>query len=109
MNTGVRVVVLHCSYHRPGRLPRYCNIPLKRLLYPVPDLETNVLGVHYTVTVDGKVKIGPTATPGFWRENYVREGGGAVHGCFARVCARVHTRLNHICGRTRVRSSSGWV
>ena len=50
----------------------YCNVPLTRLLYPVPDLETNVLGVHYTVTVDGKVKIGPTATPGFWRENYVR-------------------------------------
>jgi len=26
--------------------------------------------VHYTVTVDGHVKIGPTSMPAFWRENY---------------------------------------
>src|SRR5690606_10354176 len=25
---------------------------------------------HYTLTVDGFVKIGPTAIPAFWRENY---------------------------------------
>ncbi len=56
----------------PGLACRYCNVPLTRLLYPVPDLTKNVLGVHYTVTVDGQVKIGPTAMPGFWRENYVR-------------------------------------
>ena len=28
------------------------------------------MGVHYTVTVDGVIKIGPTAIPAFWRENY---------------------------------------
>ena len=28
------------------------------------------LGVHYTKTVDGTIKIGPTAIPAFWRENY---------------------------------------
>jgi len=26
--------------------------------------------VHFTVTVDGTVKIGPTSMPAFWRENY---------------------------------------
>jgi L-2-hydroxyglutarate oxidase LhgO len=26
--------------------------------------------VHYTVTYDGSIKIGPTAIPAFWRENY---------------------------------------
>jgi L-2-hydroxyglutarate oxidase LhgO len=26
--------------------------------------------VHYTITVDGTIKIGPTSIPAFWRENY---------------------------------------
>ena len=39
-------------------------------VYPVPDLKNPFLGVHFTVTVTGKVKIGPTATPAFWREHY---------------------------------------
>ncbi|MDP6946834.1 MAG: L-2-hydroxyglutarate oxidase, partial [Myxococcota bacterium] len=28
------------------------------------------LGVHFTVTVDGHTKLGPTAIPAFWREQY---------------------------------------
>jgi L-2-hydroxyglutarate oxidase LhgO len=39
-------------------------------VYPVPDLANPFLGVHFTVTVRGEVKIGPTAAPAFWRENY---------------------------------------
>jgi L-2-hydroxyglutarate oxidase len=39
-------------------------------IYPVPDLANPFLGVHYTVTADNKVKIGPTAAPAFWREHY---------------------------------------
>src|SRR3989344_2953905 len=39
-------------------------------IYPVPDLANPFLGVHYTVTADHKVKIGPTAAPAFWREHY---------------------------------------
>ena len=42
----------------------------KTNIYPVPDLRNPFLGVHFTVTVEGKVKIGPTAIPAFWRENY---------------------------------------
>jgi L-2-hydroxyglutarate oxidase LhgO len=39
-------------------------------IYPVPDLRNPFLGVHFTITVDGRAKIGPTAIPAFWRENY---------------------------------------
>ncbi len=43
---------------------------LKTNIYPVPNLDNPFLGVHYTLTVDGESKIGPTAIPAFWRENY---------------------------------------
>ena len=44
-------------------------------VYPVPDLRNPFLGVHFTLGVDGQVKIGPTATPALWREQYGwREG-----------------------------------
>ena len=43
---------------------------LQRHVYPVPNLRNPFLGVHFTKTVDGHVKIGPTAIPAFWRENY---------------------------------------
>ncbi len=39
-------------------------------IYPVPNLKNPFLGVHYTKTVDQGIKIGPTAIPAFWRENY---------------------------------------
>ena len=43
---------------------------LKTNIYPVPNLENPFLGVHFTLTVDNESKIGPTAIPAFWRENY---------------------------------------
>jgi len=39
-------------------------------IYPVPDLRNPFLGVHFTVTADGHTKIGPTAIPALWREQY---------------------------------------
>jgi L-2-hydroxyglutarate oxidase len=51
----------------------YSNEPvgaLKTNIYPVPDLRNPFLGVHFTIAVDGKIKIGPTAIPAFWREQY---------------------------------------
>ena len=51
----------------------YSNEPpgsIRTNIYPVPDLRNPFLGVHFTVTADGKTKIGPTAIPAFWRENY---------------------------------------
>lgn len=51
----------------------YSNEPagsIRTHIYPVPDLRNPFLGVHYTLTVEGKLKIGPTAIPAFWREQY---------------------------------------
>ncbi|MBI5665324.1 MAG: L-2-hydroxyglutarate oxidase [Nitrospirae bacterium] len=51
----------------------YSNEPagaIKTNIYPVPNLKNPFLGVHFTVTVNGKIKIGPTAIPAFWREHY---------------------------------------
>lgn len=46
------------------------NSLINRHIYPVPDLDSPFLGIHFTKTVDGKVKAGPTAIPALWRENY---------------------------------------
>jgi L-2-hydroxyglutarate oxidase len=46
------------------------NLPLKRLVYPVPHPINPFLGVHFTLTIDHKVKIGPTAIPISGREQY---------------------------------------
>ena len=44
--------------------------PVRTNIYPVPDLKNPFLGVHFTITETGAVKIGPTAIPAFWREHY---------------------------------------
>lgn len=69
--------------HQFGIGQNYTLIPFKGLymeykdsnlihkhIYPVPNLKNPFLGVHFTITISGKVKIGPTAIPAFWRENY---------------------------------------
>ena len=65
----------------------YGNWPsdqLQRHIYPVPDSRNPFLGVHLTVTVNGRAKIGPTAIPSLWREDY-----GVVSGFSARELAGV--------------------
>jgi (S)-2-hydroxyglutarate dehydrogenase len=70
--------------HDFGFGQKYTMIPFKGLylkykknttdvninIYPVPNLRNPFLGVHFTKTVEGTIKIGPTAIPAFWRENY---------------------------------------
>jgi L-2-hydroxyglutarate oxidase len=46
------------------------NLPLQRLVYPVPHEINPFLGVHFTLTIDHKVKVGPTAIPIVGREQY---------------------------------------
>lgn len=46
----------------PGRLRRH--------VYPVPDPRNPFLGVHLTVRLDGRVKLGPTAWPAAGRTAY---------------------------------------
>lgn len=60
---------------------------LRTNVYPVPDLGNPFAGVHFTVTVDGHVKIGPTATPAFWREQYAWFSKFRF-GEFAEIAAR---------------------
>jgi len=43
----------------------------KTLIYPVPHLINPFLGVHITLTLDGDIKIGPTAIPLLGREQYL--------------------------------------
>jgi len=43
---------------------------IKTNIYPVPNLKNPFLGVHFTKTFNGDIKIGPTAIPAFWREHY---------------------------------------
>lgn len=54
-------VYLECS----GQAP-----PVRTNVYPVPNLCNPFLGVHFTLAGKGLVKIGPTAIPAMWRENY---------------------------------------
>jgi (S)-2-hydroxyglutarate dehydrogenase len=57
---------------------------LQRHVYPVPDPRNPFLGVHVTLTVDGRAKVGPTALPALWRESY-----GGIGGFAARDAAEV--------------------
>lgn len=43
---------------------------LKTHVYPVPDPRYPFLGVHATLLVDGRMKIGPTALPALYHEHY---------------------------------------
>jgi len=43
---------------------------IKTQIYPVPNIKNPFLGVHFTIMADNTIKIGPTAIPAFWRENY---------------------------------------
>jgi L-2-hydroxyglutarate oxidase len=51
----------------------YSNEPVGALrtnIYPVPDLHYPFLGVHFTLNGAGQIKLGPTAIPALWREQY---------------------------------------
>ncbi|MBI5247292.1 MAG: L-2-hydroxyglutarate oxidase [Elusimicrobia bacterium] len=56
-------------------------------IYPVPDIRNPFLGVHVTVTADGRAKLGPTAIPALWRENY-----GGLAGFSAAEAAEIAWR-----------------
>ena len=45
-------------------------LPIKTLIYPVPHPVNPFLGVHFTLTIDGLVKIGPSALPIIGRHQY---------------------------------------
>ena len=64
------------------------SVVLRCHVYPVPDLQMPFLGVHFTVTNRGAVKIGPTAQPLPWKEAY-----GSFAGFNARELVDVGRHL----------------
>lgn len=52
---------------------------LARHIYPTPDSRNPFLGVHYTRTAHGDVKVGPTAIPVLSREQYGLFEGFSAH------------------------------
>jgi (S)-2-hydroxyglutarate dehydrogenase len=70
LEPSVRIVPFRGEYFwlRPERTP-----PLQRLIYPVPDPTLPFLGVHLTLTMDGRVEAGPNAVLAFSREGYARQ------------------------------------
>lgn len=46
------------------------QLPIQTLIYPVPHPINPFLGVHFTLTIDGFVKIGPSALPIIGRGQY---------------------------------------
>lgn len=63
-------------------------------IYPVPDLRYPFLGVHVTLTLDGRSKLGPTAMPAFWREQYDGFSGFSLSE-FAQISGRQSLFLYH--------------
>ena len=52
-------------------LKYFGNDKIKTQIYPVPNIKNPFLGIHFTLMADETIKIGPTAIPAFWRENYI--------------------------------------
>lgn len=87
--------------HQFGFAADYRSLPFKGLylysskaapsfrtnIYPVPDLKYPFLGVHVTLTLDGRSKLGPTAMPALWREQY-----GGFEGFSAFEAAQITFR-----------------
>lgn len=52
------------------RQTKISNLPIRALIYPVPHSINPFLGVHFTLTLDGHVKIGPSALPIVGKSQY---------------------------------------
>jgi L-2-hydroxyglutarate oxidase len=55
------------------------KVPLRTLVYSTPHPLSPFLGIHFTHTLDNRVKIGPTALPVIGREQYSFNDGFSVH------------------------------
>ena len=74
-NIGVGLDYAMVPFMGVYRVTSESNLPLKTLVYPVPHPINPFLGVHFTLTTDGKIKIGPTAIPTIGREQYSLTNG----------------------------------
>jgi len=76
INVGVEYAML--PFMGVYRTTNQSKLPLQRLVYPVPHPINPFLGVHFTLTINGLVKIGPTAIPVFGREQYAFNTGWSI-------------------------------
>lgn len=104
-------VIINCAGLHADRIAkdfgfgrRYSVLPFKGLylyaspeasaprahVYPVPDLRNPFLGVHFTRTLDGSTKIGPTAIPALWREHYKGFSGYSTRDLLGIVARELH-------------------
>ena len=95
INVGTEFAML--PFMGTYRVTDRVNLPLRRLVYPVPHPLNPFLGVHFTLTPGGLVKIGPTAIPLFGREQYspfsdwsISDIGQAIKGTRALIQGQVH-------------------
>ena len=54
------------------------SLPLKTLVYPVPHPVNPFLGIHFTISINNKIKIGPSAIPILGREQYTLVKGWSI-------------------------------
>ncbi len=76
INVGLEYAML--PFMGVYRTTTQSHLPLQRLVYPVPHPINPFLGVHFTLTINGLVKIGPTAIPIFGREQYALNTGWSI-------------------------------
>ena len=76
INVGLEYAML--PFMGVYRATNQSQLPLQRLVYPVPHPINPFLGVHFTLTINGLVKIGPTAIPVFGREQYAFNTGWSI-------------------------------
>lgn len=69
-NMGIATEFAQLPFMGLYRYTENTALPLRTLVYPVPDKNYPFLGVHFTVAVDGKIKIGPSAIPILGSEQY---------------------------------------
>lgn len=69
------------------------DAPLRVHLYPVPDPDLPFLGIHFTVTVDGAIKIGPTAAPADWRGLLVIARDGTLRRHALREARKTRVKI----------------
>jgi L-2-hydroxyglutarate oxidase LhgO len=77
-NVGVGLDYAMVPFMGVYRVTNETNLPLRTLVYPVPHPINPFLGVHFTLTTDGKIKIGPTAIPTIGREQYSLTSGWSL-------------------------------
>lgn len=65
------------------------ELALRTLVYPIPDPINPFLGTHFTITSDGYTKIGPTALPVLFAEQYTFFEGWNVYDGLQSVSGMV--------------------